>query len=136
MGVSSLGMFEVVRLGPHEEILRDAIFRSDPLDPHQYPFFLTAVTINGKFNFDLIVPPNLARMDGHHHYRTVIGGIVYSFIVGSHRVEPSLQEMVLSREGAFKISIETIENIPYLLDQMLQITEAVQNAEQGKSPEP
>ena len=39
MGASRLPVFSAVKLGPHQEHLRGALLREDPLCETQYPFF-------------------------------------------------------------------------------------------------
>jgi len=127
MGVSSLPMFNEVRLGRHEELLREALMRKDPLNSWQYPFLLTAFTINGKFSFDIVVPPSLAKTDGYHVYRCVLGGIIYSFIVGGHKPDRSIQEMAVSPNGTIVVAITPIENVPFLTDHLEKIYRATSN---------
>lgn len=128
MGVSSLPMFNEVRLGPHEETLREALMRKDPLEPWQYPFLLTAFTINGKFLFDIVVPPSIAKADDHNVYRCVLGGIIYTFIVGNHKPDRRIQEMAVSPEGSIKIAITPIEEVSFLTDHLAKIYRATKNS--------
>jgi hypothetical protein len=132
MGVSSLPIFGEVQLRHHEERIRIALLNDDPLEPHQYPFLLTAVTVAGKFFPDFIVPPRLAKMDGFHIYRCVIGGIVYSFNIGSHRAEFALEDMALSREGILKIAVLPIEEVPFLHEHIGLVAQAIQKAKTAR----
>lgn len=129
MGVSSLSMFQEVRLGPHEFRLREALLKEDPLEVSEYPFCLTAVTIGGRFHVDVIVPPSLAKVDGQHIYRCVINGIVYSFVVGGHPADPGLVDMAVSEEGNLKIGVLPIEQVPFLHDHVVEIVRAVRLAD-------
>ena len=134
MGISRLTLFEEVRLGPHEGRLREAILTSDPLEPHEYPFWTTAVTLNGKFHSDLIVPPTLVKLDGHHVYRCMISGILYSFFVGSHRIGAGVEDLAMTREGVLKLPVMPIEDIPFLHDHIVQIAHRIKEAEQAVPP--
>ena len=131
MGISRLSLFEEVLLGPHEERLRKALLTDDPLEPHEYPFWTTAVTLQGKFHSDFIVPPTLVKLDGHHVYRCMISGILYSFFVGSHRVSPGVEDLALTREGVLKVPVMPIEDIPFLRDHIVQIANRIKEVESG-----
>ena len=125
MGISRLTLFQEVRLGLHEERLRLALQTDNPLEPHEYPFWTTAVTLRGKFHADFIVPPTLVKIDGLHVYRCVISGILYSFFVGSHRVSAGIEDFALTREGVLKVPVMPIEDIPYLHDHIVQIANRI-----------
>tara|TARA_B100000315_G_scaffold8245_1_gene8198 strand:+ start:51617 stop:52018 length:402 start_codon:yes stop_codon:yes gene_type:complete len=53
--VSSLKIFEQVKLGPHEEILRRMILNEDPGKPDKYPFMLAPVVHHDEVQTDLIM---------------------------------------------------------------------------------
>lgn len=134
MGISRLSLFEEVRLGPHEERLRQALLTDDPLEPHEYPFWTTAVTLRGKFHADFIVPPTLVKMDGHHVYRCMISGILYSFFVGSHRVSRGTQDLALTRKGVLQVPVMPIEDIPFLYEHIVQIANRIKSEQAGVPP--
>jgi hypothetical protein len=134
MGMSRLPLFEEVRLGPHEERLRVALQAADPLEPHEYPFWTTAVTLRGKFHADFIVQPTLVKIDGYHVYRCVISGILYSFFVGSHRVSPGIEDLALTRKGVLKVPVMSIEDIPFLHEHIVQIANRIKAEVGAQNP--
>ena len=83
--VSSLQMFEQISLGPHEEKLRRMILEEDPGKPEEYPFLLAPVVHQDEVQTDLILQPTWTRAEGHYAYRFVFGGLVWIYIVSSHR---------------------------------------------------
>ena len=127
MSVSELEFFSGVQLGPHEEVIRKALVAEDPLDWSQYPFFLAAITINGRFRQDWIVPPSLTIIDGAHVYRALIAGIAYTFHIASHLPDPAMQDMAITKSGTFKLPVLPIQKIPYLFDQVMRIQKAIQS---------
>jgi hypothetical protein len=85
-GVSARDEFRNVKLGPHEEKLRDHLLRGDPGPPELYPFW-------GRILFDpqdrtvrddVIVEPVLSRVDGHFIYIFTFGGCSWCYFVSSH----------------------------------------------------
>lgn len=114
MGASSDPFFDCVDLGPHLERLRQAIISDDPLSVLDYPCILTAVLIEGSFNFDLITQPSLVRHDKQHCYRIVISGILFSFFVSSHIPHNDLANVAISDNGQMTLLIRDARTIPFL----------------------
>lgn len=129
MGVSSLDMFEMVTLGKHEEKMRLALMADDPLDEHVYPVLFVAVILDGRFISDFIIPPSTAMNGSIHLYRCVISGILYTFCVGSHRIEKHMEDFAIHRDGVLKIPVMNLQDIPYLYDYCCEIHKAIQPAE-------
>lgn len=126
MGVSTLEMFATVELGKHEERLRCALMAGDPLDEHVYPVLFVGVTLNGRFLSDFIVPPSPANEGGIHLYRTVIGGILYTFCVGSHRISEDMEKFALKHVGTLNLPMMEVSGIPYLYDYLREVHTALQ----------
>jgi hypothetical protein len=134
MGASELSMFEMVKLGNHEEKLRLTLVSEDPLDEHVYPVLFVGVTLDGRFLSDFIVPPSVARDDGFHLYRCVINGILYTFCVGSHRLSKDMEKFAINREGVLNLPIMEVRGIPFLYEHFRAIHTAIQQAKQGVAP--
>ena len=130
MGVSSLSIFEMVKLGRHQERIRLALVAEDPLDEHIYPVLFVAVTLSGRFISDFIVPPSLVKEDGLQMYRCVISGILYTFCVGSHRISKDMEKFAIHRNGILILPVMSLEDIPYLYDYCREVHKAIQSAEQ------
>lgn len=129
MGVSTLDMFELVKLGKHGEKLRLALTEEDPLDEHIYPVLFVGVTLNGRFLSDFIVPPSFVKDDGFHLYRCVISGILYTFCVGSHRISRDMEKFAINNEGILNLPMMEVKDIPFLYDHFRQIHQAILPAE-------
>lgn len=125
MGESSLDMFQMVKLGPHQERIRLALMADDPLDEHIYPVLFVAVTLGDRFIADFIVPPSPAKVDGVHCYRCVISGILYTFCVGSHRISKDMEAFAIQRDGILKLPIMPLQDIPYLHDYFREMHHAI-----------
>jgi hypothetical protein len=96
-GVSTLESFQDVSLGVHAERLRTRLIASDAGPAETYPIAGLAIRDDdGGFRDTLMLLPGGARIDGHHVYQMLFGGVFWSCIVSSHRtgrpVEPGLRE--------------------------------------------
>lgn len=131
MGVSSHPFFREVNLGPHTERLRLALVAGNPLAPEQYPVLVTAVTFGGKFYADLVIAPSLTKVGANHVYRTVIGGLVYSFFVGSKPISPSLLDFALARNGTFTVPVVPIGDLPFLREPITEIARVLNKRDPG-----
>jgi hypothetical protein len=82
--ISSRQFFSEIKLGPHEEILRNMIINQNPGDNDDYPIiFLTYITENSVPK-DLITQPcKIKTKEGHNTYLFAIGGILYFYYVNS-----------------------------------------------------
>lgn len=98
-GMSSLKFFENVRLGPHREVLRQLLVRSDPGSPNRYCCFMFGVRHEGGLLADLILQPVKLRMNGQIAYRFVFGGFLWAFLVASEDVAAPLARCTLRPDG-------------------------------------
>lgn len=128
--VSSLQMFEQVKLGPHEEVLRKMILTADPGRPNQYPFMLAPVVHDDEVQTDLIMQPTWTRTEGHYAYRFVFGGLAWVFLVSSHKSPLIIANAAISKEGKTIMLISDIEKMPFIMN---FVQELVEN---GQLPEP
>ncbi len=114
-GISSLQMFEQVKLGPHEEKLRCMLLNEDPGDSDKYPFMLSPVVHQGELQTDLIMQPTWTRSEGHYGYRFVFGGLAWIFIVSSHRPPYVISQAAVSEDGCLTMLISDIEDMPFIM---------------------
>lgn len=96
-GVCTLDAFQDVSLGAHAERLRTRILAADAGPPDVYPIAGMAIRDDdGGFRDTLMLLPGGARIQGHHFYQMLFGGVLWFFVVSSHRtgrpVEPGLRE--------------------------------------------
>ena len=100
-GVSNLPIFSKVRLGPHEETLRQRLVSEDPGAPSEYGCALYALTTPDGVDQGLIVAPTLCRMEAIHTYHFVFGGLIWLFFVSSHAPSRHATEGFVQRNGRF-----------------------------------
>jgi hypothetical protein len=128
MGISSDSCFKVVRLGAkHEERLRSALLRSDPLCPDEYPVIICSVRIGEEWMPEWVVPPYPGKFHGVHVYAPVIGGFLHNFFVGSHPIHRQLKPLILQADGTFRIPRRDVEGVPFLL----KLVEEVRDRDRG-----
>lgn len=113
-GVTSIDIFRGADLGPHAEKLRKMLLAEDPGDWLAYPCLATAVTWQSKHIGDLILPPCLAKMEGHRIWSFVIAGFVFTFFVSSHVPPTPLLPGFLQKDGSLFIAIREITEIDFL----------------------
>jgi len=127
MGVSNSDFFSLVDLGSkHEEILRQALLKEDPLDPLQYPCLLSIVRNNGRLHLDQISQPmHVRNADGNHCYCLVINGMLFLFYVASHSLPAIFAEACINRKNQISIIINEIQKIPILVEYVSDLKNAV-----------
>lgn len=123
-GVTKLRVFRGALLGAHTDTLRQMLLRQDPGDPLDYPCLLTAVMWQGKHIGDFIVPPCLAKMDGHHIWSFVVAGIVMTFFVSSHKPNDLPGEAFLTKGGSLVVMRKEITEIEFLHRFASEVAEA------------
>ncbi len=120
--VSSLYMFKYVQLGSkHEEILRQMIFNAEPGKPDQYSFTLSLVKNGDKVGTDRIMQPTWIKIDNHRGYYFVFGGLVWDFIVSSHKPPAWFVKKTISEEGIIPILIEDMKDMHFINDFMSEL---------------
>ncbi len=120
-GVSSIEMFDQVKLGPHEEPLKRMLQTEDPGNPDQYPVLLARVVSEGEPQTNMILPPTWARFEDHKAYRFIFGGFAWIFIVSNHRLPRSVRHFALCDAGTMRVLTSEIDDMPFLRDLMASI---------------
>lgn len=125
-GVSSLDVFNQVKLGPHEEKLRLMVLNDDPGAEYKYPFILSPIIHENEVQEALIVKPTWTRLENHYAYRFVFGGIAWVFVVSGHKAPKVVVSASINRNGELTM-------LPWELADMKFITHMAQElAHQGK----
>ncbi len=126
MGASTLDEFKEVKLGDyHEEKLRQALLKCDPMEEDRYGCFLIALTLKGKIHTDWIVPPTLVRLSKQHCYRVLINGILYCFIVSKQPSPKNLKPLLINRRNQLRILMSDVVGVPFLYEAALDLSNAI-----------
>lgn len=120
-GVSKQTFFEEVRLGCHEERLRKLVADDDPGHPEQYGFFLAPIVADERDVKDLMVQPTHSRLGGQLCYRFVFGGLIWVFVVSSHRPPREFRPAFLNREGNMLMLVSELRDLAFIRRSMAAI---------------
>jgi hypothetical protein len=112
--VSKNRFFERVSLGPHEETIRQMIFRQQPDEPYKYGCIIFLMTLNNNIMDDLILQPDTLRIDGHRCIRFILGGCMWVFNVSSHSHTFGGKQFFLQRDGSIVIPKTAADNTELL----------------------
>jgi hypothetical protein len=100
--VASGAFWKDVRLGPHEERLREMLLQADPGQPHEYACVIT------RFPTSLlsrtVVEPCVKKIEGHTWYGFVARGYTWLYVVSSHSKNAYKPRSVLSEKGELPIN--------------------------------
>jgi hypothetical protein len=122
-GVSRQQFFDDVTLGPHEEPLRQLVLTNDPGNPDKYGFFLASIVFNDCDVKDLIVQPTHSRLDGHLCYRFVFGGLVWIFVVSSHKPPTMFRQAFVNLSGEMLMLVSELRDLTFIGQAMKAIEE-------------
>jgi hypothetical protein len=107
--VSSHGAFQQVRLGPHEEKIRQLLINRSPGEPWEYPIVCAAMTEEtGDVQHNFVVPAMHFRYPGCRGYHFAFCGCQWLYYVASHHVR-DLDHISLSADGRLPVLARPIE---------------------------
>jgi hypothetical protein len=113
--IASGEFFQKVRLGPHQESIRQMILSGDPGRLDTYGFFLGRVLSSELQPDALMMQPTISRFEGHRCYRFVFGGFVWVFVVSSHGLSEVARACLVSEEGKMLIVEHELEDIKFMM---------------------
>jgi len=128
MSVASGPMWEHVRLGPHEEKLREQILDGIPGNELDIPVLCTAPLFENQLLPDLILQPDFVRGHQGRYYRIVVGGYIFSFYVSAPASNwpEELREATLKEDGNWIILIKDIHEIEFLMKDLKSVVGTTQ----------
>ena len=124
--VSSHEFFKDVSLGSHEEALRRALIDEVPGPSERYGCVICAIIHEGAVQRDLVLQPERVRFSGLHGYRFVFGGLVWIYVVSSHKSTAGIERGFLLEDGRAVILMKKLCDF----DDLIQMGSALQA--QGK----
>jgi hypothetical protein len=114
-GVASDAFWKEVRLGPHEERLREMLLQANPGKPHEYACEIFRNRDPGDLAGDLasraVVQPMVGRSTGHTYYGFIARGYAWRYIVSSHSKEAWNPRSSLSERGELPIIFDATGSI-------------------------
>ncbi len=104
--ISSRPFFSDIKLGPHEEVIRNMILKGNPGSYTDYPILILSFIKKESVPEDIITKPRkLKTSDGHNTYIFAIGGLVYIFYINAkyHKLPDVVLEYSLKENNNLKI---------------------------------
>lgn len=96
--VSGLEEFADVKLGPHEEVIRQMLRSKDPGTQADYPC-LIFLFLEPKLG--ILVPPFHSRVEGHKTYHFIVTSVRFDIVVSRHSGEHRFRSLALKEDGSF-----------------------------------
>ena len=133
MGVSSLSLYSKVKLGVHEEILRQMLLSDNPGLPDQYGCIVMFVFQESSTKPHYLVRASPSKVEGQTLYRLMCAGMVLSFFVCSQPVPVDYKAGLLlptddaeleeqpSQNGSMLISGIDLEDIDFFQQGLAKI---------------
>lgn len=102
--ISKLSEFGEIALGPHEEKIRDMIYREDPGDKINYGCLVIALLDdNGKPIEGVIINPDSMKIYGNNCCRFIISGFCFVFFISKHNIPEFINDFFLDQSNELKI---------------------------------
>ncbi len=116
--VSTRPFFEHVKLGPHEDTIRDMLGRGIPGDPTDYGCVVSLLLRGGQPERSFVVEPTPCGMQDHEHdrYRFVFGGFFVLYFISRQGLTPKLQQTMLKADGSLIIQQMDPDDFDFLRD--------------------
>lgn len=112
--VSSLPIFRHVRLGPHENKIRDLLLRDDAGDTLSYPVQVFALHFEGEHFRDFLIDPTHVRIEGRLCYRFVMMGFVFFVYVSNHSISDRQKKLALQCDSVVRTYDSELRSFTFL----------------------
>lgn len=115
--VTSLEIFGDVKLGPHEETIRQMLLAENPGKYYEYGCMQIAIIMDkNKIADGLIMPPAFFKKDGFRLCRFTFGGLIWIYVISNHNEQYPWKEFFLLDSGRLTIHKKMFEDIKFLMD--------------------
>lgn len=101
--ITSRKFFDDVKLGPHEEIMREMIIKRNPKEPYEYPCAIFGIRNDYPLAAEIIAQPRKIRKDGCSYYVFFIGGMLYALYISKHNVPRLVLDCAINKSNEMKI---------------------------------
>ena len=109
--VSALPFFHRVRLGPHEEVLRQWLQAEDGGDPEKYGCLMFGINLSGSAFTQVIMQPVASRVNGTRSYRFMFGGFVWAYLVSSRSLGAVFSACTLKPDGSALFMVQPAQSV-------------------------
>jgi hypothetical protein len=109
--------FRCVKLGRHEEELRQMLHAQNPGEPDEYGCLITQLLPENEIPVErFLAMPAMARVDGHNGCLLAFRGFAFQYYVSRHRIPEGVRRAFLNRSGEIIIARAHPGQIPPLRD--------------------
>ena len=134
MSVAKGPLWKDVQLGPHEELMRNMLLKSDPGESTDYPCILNLLTFEGEHDSEWIVPPTPlkypAKSRKYNSYGFVLNGILFTFLVTTDKTLDAAK-VCINESNQLCLLLSEATNFNYLRKMFVRM---VQVDEERNSP--
>jgi hypothetical protein len=118
-GIASRKEFDNVKLGDHEERLRQLILADDPGNPNQYSVFgyILVFPKNYKVIHPLLMPPEEMELDSVPGFHFIFGGCVWHYLL-SNNVDLNKFPFILKDDGILHMLRLEVDQYEPVMDLM------------------
>ncbi|MEW5924133.1 MAG: hypothetical protein AB1746_09110 [Candidatus Zixiibacteriota bacterium] len=113
--IASNPFFESVKLGRHEEKIRNMIISRNPGDVNEYGCIIIGLYTKEVGTFDAIIKPERGRVEGHYAYRFVLGSNLWLYLVSKHTNLFERKKYFLQKNGTMILKFFPAEKAPFIL---------------------
>ena len=100
VGVAKGDFFRCVKLGPHQDRLREMLHAEDPGEPDDYGCLITPLLPELDIRMESIVAmPHLTRTDGHNGCLLAFRGFVFQYYISRHQIPAGVRQAFLNKNG-------------------------------------
>ncbi len=107
-------IFKKVRLGNHQEKIREMLLNENPGKYIDYPCLMFGLSGDRKLTGNFIDQPDKLRLDNIICYRFIFSGFVWVFFVSSHSPNKMIRQHLLNEKGDLLIWIKPFHELEYL----------------------
>lgn len=119
--ISDRKFFENVKLGPHEDIIREMFLNNKPGNQLKYPCLIMTYLNLDKPPKELVTQPTQARINGGYIYKFLIGGMIYIYFVSDHIIPNFLKRVSINSKGEIKIIHTKYDQAKMIIGSMIGI---------------
>jgi len=119
--VSRKSFFEDVKLGCHEEVIRNMLLMAEPGYEYQYAIVLWAIKMKNSPIKDLVMQPDKLFDEGFTYFRFILGSFMWLFIISRDGRPFCLKDFYLKSDGSIlipKMEISEPELFPEFFKKM------------------
>lgn len=131
-GVATDPTFSAVKLGQHEERIRDRILQQKPGEPHEYGCIMFGLRTEEQGVFNAMLKPERGRIEGHICYRFVFGSCGWVFLVSRHTEIFQRKKYFVTDSGTVLMTILPAKQVPFIMSAVQDMANAGKLGEDGK----